>query len=301
MSTHFPPERAQNFPRPIYDHNLGSALPGKSRFEDREVYKTSAYHRTHARTMVATVESPRCLPANVPQGKRWSPLKNMLKSKESPRGSPAPAVVKSCDEAPRCDNGHTMLHETTGSRNKPFCSLCSAKLAAKKMFYRCECTTACEACSAELSKRKVELSRMMSESEDAGTPSSLTPRSASRCSDARQAKKMSPREEAMAKAAAGREQAKAKAAAVRAQYSPAPMYRRSPSHATPPATPVTPTVVETAEAVEMVEVLAPKHAAEAHHHSDSDSDHVCSDHATVCRMHAAHVLLPFAPVPNVAE
>ena len=25
---------------------------------------------------------------------------------------------------------------------KPFCSLCSAKLAAKKMFYRCECTTA---------------------------------------------------------------------------------------------------------------------------------------------------------------
>ena len=51
-----------------------------------------------------------------------------------------------------CSSGHAMGAEVTAKKNKPLCSVCGAKIAAKAEYRACECTTSCSACAEQLSQ-----------------------------------------------------------------------------------------------------------------------------------------------------
>ena len=48
-----------------------------------------------------------------------------------------------------CPQLHFLAKEVTGKTNKPFCSQCQSKIAAKTPFFRCQCSIFCEPCHAK--------------------------------------------------------------------------------------------------------------------------------------------------------
>ena len=52
------------------------------------------------------------------------------------------------DPAPpvRCNADHIMRADRTGDRHKPTCLMCGEKIAAKTLYYTCDCTSWCEGC-----------------------------------------------------------------------------------------------------------------------------------------------------------
>ena len=75
-------------------------------------------------------------------------------------GKSSPTKTTKCSPikppAVECTNGHGMQANETGKRNKPFCSLCSTKVAAKSLYWQCECSTLCVTCSEGLKRAQDE-------------------------------------------------------------------------------------------------------------------------------------------------
>lgn len=70
-----------------------------------------------------------------------------------PAATPRPtleAQPSSLGAVPKCQRDHPMGRDVSGTRNKPHCTLCGDKISAKAIFFRCQCTTACQHCAALL-------------------------------------------------------------------------------------------------------------------------------------------------------